>query len=431
MSAPKDTICVNNRHGLTSILNKNNIIQIHQYLQNSRNHIRIPEKAIFNFKMSSEDELAKIARKLDKISNRKDSSSTAQALDLLKILQRMPITLDLIQKTRIGLIVNNLRKSINDEEVGTVSKSLIKRWKKLLDGKDSKSGTPSENGNGSNSMAIDESSQGSTTSKSNNGLSNNHFGENQSSPVSSSTGNGLTIPKPSSMPMVSSSSSNSGKQNVTSSNSQSSNSNSSITSQSGDQPRKPSLASASFVNPLRQSSFPMNTNDSVRLKCREMLASALKPDDAMIEEEGGDGGGFYDHIQLGALIEDAVFKEFKDTNMKYKNRIRSRVANLKDSKNPDLKLNVLRGAIKPEKIAIMTAEEMASKEMQLLRQKFTKEAINDAQMSLTGGTKTDLLKCPACKKNNCTYNQVQTRSADEPMTTFCYCNECGKRWKFC
>lgn len=131
--------------------------------------------------MSSEDELAKIARKLDKISNRKDSSvrvefytsvhfnnivhfsccqSTAQALDLLKILQRMPITLDLIQKTRIGLIVNNLRKSINDEEVGTVSKSLIKRWKKLLDGKDSKSGTPSENGNGSNSMAIDESSQG-------------------------------------------------------------------------------------------------------------------------------------------------------------------------------------------------------------------------------------------------------------------------------
>ena len=49
---------------------------------------------------------------------------------------------------------------------------------------------------------------------------------------------------------------------------------------------------------------------------------------------------------------------------------------------------------------------MASKEMQLIRQKFTKEAINDAQMSLTGGTKTDLLKCPACKKNNCTYNQV-------------------------
>lgn len=49
---------------------------------------------------------------------------------------------------------------------------------------------------------------------------------------------------------------------------------------------------------------------------------------------------------------------------------------------------------------------MASTEMKQLRQKFTKEAINDAQMSLTGGTKTDLLKCPNCKKSNCTYNQV-------------------------
>lgn len=50
---------------------------------------------------------------------------------------------------------------------------------------------------------------------------------------------------------------------------------------------------------------------------------------------------------------------------------------------------------------------MASDDMRQLRQKFTKEAINDAQMSLTGGTKTDLIKCPACKKNNCTYNQVR------------------------
>lgn len=54
---------------------------------------------------------------------------------------------------------------------------------------------------------------------------------------------------------------------------------------------------------------------------------------------------------------------------------------------------------------------MASNEMKQLRQKFTKEGINDAQMSFTGGTKTDLLKCPACKKNNCTYNQVCGRPA--------------------
>lgn len=117
--------------------------------------------------------------------------------------------------------------------------------------------------------------------------------------------------------------------------------------------------------------------------------------------------------------------------MKYKNRFRSRVANLGDVKNPYLRLSVLRGDLAPEKIAKMTADEMASDELKKEREKFTKEAINDHQMTLTTGTKTSEIKCPACKKYNVTYNQVQTRSADEPMTTFCFCNECGKRWKFC
>lgn len=49
---------------------------------------------------------------------------------------------------------------------------------------------------------------------------------------------------------------------------------------------------------------------------------------------------------------------------------------------------------------------MASKEMQKVREKFTKEAINDAQMAVSGGTTTDLLKCGKCGKRNCTYNQV-------------------------
>ena len=39
--------------------------------------------------------------------------------------------------------------------------------------------------------------------------------------------------------------------------------------------------------------------------------------------------------------------------------------------------------------------------------------------------------CSACKKkSNCDYYQMQTRSADEPMTTFVTCLECDKRWKF-
>jgi DNA-directed RNA polymerase subunit M/transcription elongation factor TFIIS len=46
-------------------------------------------------------------------------------------------------------------------------------------------------------------------------------------------------------------------------------------------------------------------------------------------------------------------------------------------------------------------------------------------------TASIVLYCPACKKkSNCDYYQMQTRSADEPMTTFVTCLECDKRWKF-
>lgn len=42
---------------------------------------------------------------------------------------------------------------------------------------------------------------------------------------------------------------------------------------------------------------------------------------------------------------------------------------------------------------------------------------------------TDNFTCGKCKSTACTYYQLQTRSADEPMTTFVTCTNCGQRWK--
>lgn len=42
---------------------------------------------------------------------------------------------------------------------------------------------------------------------------------------------------------------------------------------------------------------------------------------------------------------------------------------------------------------------------------------------------TDLFHCGRCHTENCSYYQLQTRSADEPMTTFVTCINCGKKWK--
>lgn len=42
-----------------------------------------------------------------------------------------------------------------------------------------------------------------------------------------------------------------------------------------------------------------------------------------------------------------------------------------------------------------------------------------------------ILKCGRCKSNKTEYSERQTRSADEPTTKFCYCHNCGHRWRFC
>jgi transcription elongation factor S-II len=166
-----------------------------------------------------------------------------------------------------------------------------------------------------------------------------------------------------------------------------------------------------------------DTKDPTRIKCRDMLSAALRTQPTV------EGGGDCDI--LAAEIEHFVYKQFDNTDMKYKNRIRSRITNLKDTKNPRLRENVLLGHISPKHFSMMSPDEMASDEMKKLREKLSAEAFNDHQMSTNSGTKSDLFKCGRCGKRNTTYNQLQTRSSDEPMTTFVFCNECGYRWKFC
>jgi DNA-directed RNA polymerase subunit M/transcription elongation factor TFIIS len=42
---------------------------------------------------------------------------------------------------------------------------------------------------------------------------------------------------------------------------------------------------------------------------------------------------------------------------------------------------------------------------------------------------TDKFTCSRCWKKECTYYEMQTRSADEPMTIFITCLNCGKHWR--
>ena len=52
---------------------------------------------------------------------------------------------------------------------------------------------------------------------------------------------------------------------------------------------------------------------------------------------------------MAGRVEEAIFKlHNRRTDVKYKNKIRSRHANLKDARNPDLRSSVMEGMITPE-----------------------------------------------------------------------------------
>nr|CAH8869080.1 unnamed protein product [Trichobilharzia regenti] len=324
------------------------------------------------------EETEHVARRLDRMLKNKKIDDES-ALKYLRRLRSIEMTLDILTKTGVGIIINKVRKASDDPEVATLGKNIIKQWKKLVPDKGDAS-IPCPN-----------------TTSNNNNHNNGDDNNDKSSELKA------CIPSDDSAPHDAKRSRISGEHNK----------------------KDSTVEQPSVVNASR-GFFPVHsltTNDQIRLKARGMIQSAL--------ESGNIPSGAYECEYLAIRIETSIYDLFNNTDTKYKQRVRTRVMNLRDSNNPNLRLNVLMGHVSPEKLASMTSEEMASKEMKELREKYTKETIEDHQMAVTGGTETDLLRCGKCKQTKCTYNQVQTRSADEPMTTFVYCNNCGHRWKFC
>ena len=95
--------------------------------------------------------------------------------------------------------------------------------------------------------------------------------------------------------------------------------------------------------------------------------------------------------------------------------------------NKTLLKNLKKGKLKPQKLAFMTHQEMSPKKWKKLIEAKIKRDKNLTEVDMSAAT--DEFKCFKCGKRLCTYYQLQTRSADEPMTTFITCLNCGNRWK--
>lgn len=108
----------------------------------------------------------------------------------------------------------------------------------------------------------------------------------------------------------------------------------------------------------------------------------------------------------------------------YVDRLRSIYMNLK---NPCLMAQIESGDITPQALAFATHQEMCvDRWRDLIDRKIKRDAskyVNNIKAS------TDMFTCKKCKSKKCSYYELQTRSADEPMTVFITCIDCGKHWK--
>lgn len=120
-----------------------------------------------------------------------------------------------------------------------------------------------------------------------------------------------------------------------------------------------------------------------------------------------------------------VFKKWDNHKfvLLYLNKLRSVYANL----TPEILSKLSNGDIKSFSIAFMTHQELVPQRWAELIENKMKRDKSKYENNIEAAT--DTFQCRKCKSNKCTYYQMQTRSADEPMTTFVTCIVCDNRWK--
>jgi len=117
----------------------------------------------------------------------------------------------------------------------------------------------------------------------------------------------------------------------------------------------------------------------------------------------------------------------KEYRKKYARHARRIISNLSFSQNKiELRDRIISGEIPPNELYKCGREDLYPELWESLKIKFFSKIKSRKNSQAHDG----LFKCNKCKTYKTTYTQAQTRSADEPMTTYVTCLNCDNVWKF-
>ena len=312
-----------------------------------------------------------------------DKNNTENILDILSHLDKCPMDLNILAATLIGATVSKFKTSA-DANVAAKAKLLVKKWKKLA----KQSGISNRSSSSSSKSASQTNDKKST-------------------------------------PLPKSSSSSSQVQSNSKAQSQQTPSNSTDAFNHLDNARKNSAIKLNEVF-LTSKQYLLKTSSS-------STEQSLDLDEPTILNM---------MITRSKQVEAAIQTFSKGRRKIYNDKIRSIIFNLK--KNEPLRRDIILGNVSPEKLVQMSAKELQTAEKAKQQEEQVKslqgsrrldwEQANAAKVNEMCGIKGDLLKaslftCGRCGSHKTTSTQKQTRSADEPMTVFVFCENCGNRWK--
>jgi len=293
----------------------------------------------------------------------------AEVVDALEELDGVEITVDLLQSTHIGKIITKLVRDKRSEQVVASAKRLELKWKSLVmsktDNKRKREGSSSESPAQKRKVSHDKEKVSPKVQPKKQVLTEKAVKEDVKKEIHQEEPRG--IPEP-------------------------------------------------------LLGFSGETNNPARNQVQMKLTQSL----GVCNLQGGT-----ESSRVAVAIENALFNEYKDPkNKDYQQKFRSLFSNLKDELNDGLRNALFTGDLTAEKLIQMSYEELANPKLQKARKDlkvFQQEARRGDRH--TRDATCTMFTCGKCGQNKTTYFQLQTRSADEPMTTFITCCNCGAHWK--